>query len=49
MLKFLKNERDVELTSVCSLKPFDEKYIITQFKKKKNNSFRGTNRRSRIF
>lgn len=35
MLKFFKNERDVELTSVCSLKPFDEKYIITQFKKKK--------------
>ena len=35
MLKLFKNHKEVELTSVCSLKPFDEKYFISEFRKKK--------------
>ncbi len=35
MLKLFRNQKEVELTSVCSLKPFDERYIISEFRKKK--------------
>ncbi len=35
LINLIKNKKDVELTSICSIKPFDKNYFIKQFKIKK--------------